>query len=158
MSHLESFKIPDEVLLSGLEKAVWPGRMEEVLPGVFLDGAHNEDGIRAFVESAADISAGRRTVLLFSAVRDKEYRKMAAALAEGLKPAAVITTEVASERAASASDLADVFKTAGCGNVSPVKTVKDALRLALEEKKEDVLFCVGSLYLIGELKKELKEC
>ena len=200
MRHLKDFKIPDEILLSGLSKSVWPGRMEEALPGVFLDGAHNEDGIRRFVESAAVIvgetgeSAGAektektgetagtekaekpgegahaentvnaakentgagKCVLLFSAVRDKEYKKMAAELAHGLKPRTVITTEVSTERAAAAEDLAAVFREAGCENVYPVKNVKDAFERAREEQKSDILFCVGSLYLIGELKKVLR--
>ena len=37
-----------------------------------------------------------------------------------------------------------------------VKNVKDAFERAREEQKSDILFCVGSLYLIGELKKVLR--
>lgn len=29
----------------------WQGRMETILPGVIVDGAHNEDGIAKFVET-----------------------------------------------------------------------------------------------------------
>ena len=42
---LKEERIDDEAVRKGLYDAFWPGRMEEILPRVFLDGAHNEDGI-----------------------------------------------------------------------------------------------------------------
>lgn len=45
-------------------------------PEVYVDGAHNEDGIRAFLDSVAlDGWQGER-ILLCSVVSDKEYDKM----------------------------------------------------------------------------------
>mgnify|MGYP000597482853 CR=1 FL=1 len=35
-----------------MAKTRWQGRMETVLPGVIVDGAHNEDGVEKFVETA----------------------------------------------------------------------------------------------------------
>ena len=46
-------ELTPETMQKGVAKAVWEGRMEEVLPGIFADGAHNPDGIRAFLESVA---------------------------------------------------------------------------------------------------------
>ena len=42
-----------EILL----QTVWQGRMEEVLPDIFIDGAHNENGICAFLESVKKASS-----------------------------------------------------------------------------------------------------
>ncbi|MBR6477808.1 MAG: bifunctional folylpolyglutamate synthase/dihydrofolate synthase, partial [Lachnospiraceae bacterium] len=68
--------ISADQIRDGLAKTFWPGRMEEVLPNVFVDGAHNEDGVRAFLESVrADGWQGER-ILVFSAVKDKQYEKM----------------------------------------------------------------------------------
>ena len=36
----------------GIAGTRWQGRMETVLPGVIVDGAHNEDGVEKFVETA----------------------------------------------------------------------------------------------------------
>ena len=41
-----------EALKAGMAKTRWQGRMETVLPGVIVDGAHNEDGVEKFVETA----------------------------------------------------------------------------------------------------------
>lgn len=44
-------KVTKETITCGVRKMYWPGRMEEVLPNVYIDGAHNEDGIEAFVNT-----------------------------------------------------------------------------------------------------------
>ncbi|MDE6674857.1 MAG: bifunctional folylpolyglutamate synthase/dihydrofolate synthase, partial [Acetatifactor sp.] len=65
-----------EILKKGVSACFWPGRMEEVRREVYVDGAHNEDGVRAFLESvAADGHKGCRH-LLFGVVRDKDYPAM----------------------------------------------------------------------------------
>ena len=55
----------------GLRETFWEGRMEEILPGVYVDGAHNEDGIRAFTRSVEEDGCIGKRYLLFSAVNDK---------------------------------------------------------------------------------------
>ena len=45
--------------------------METVLPGVIVDGAHNEDGVEKFVETAEHFQKEFPLTLLFSAVDDK---------------------------------------------------------------------------------------
>ena len=38
-------KIEVKSIKEGIRNMRWAGRMEEIMPGVFVDGAHNEDGI-----------------------------------------------------------------------------------------------------------------
>lgn len=40
---------------SGMKNMRWEGRMEPVLPGVILDGAHNDSGIEEFVKTARQL-------------------------------------------------------------------------------------------------------
>lgn len=68
--------ISQEAIQRGMQKCKWEGRMEEILPGVYLDGAHNEDGIDAFVTSVKEKSCKGNRWLLFSAAADKEYKNM----------------------------------------------------------------------------------
>ncbi|WZU01547.1 hypothetical protein MGH68_19415 [Erysipelothrix sp. D19-032] len=49
------FIIPElavDVFQRGVRLASWAGRFEEVLPNVYVDGAHNEMGIERLVQSA----------------------------------------------------------------------------------------------------------
>ena len=94
-------------IAGGLERAHWPARMEEVADGVFIDGGHNEDGISAFLASAAGIplEPGGRRSLLYSAVRDKRYAAMALSLtASGLFDR-IILTPIAGARSLTEAEL-----------------------------------------------------
>ena len=63
--------------------------MEQILPGIYLDGAHNEDGIRAFLTAACLLKKERKpdkTWILFSVSSDKEYERMLKEIGERLQP------------------------------------------------------------------------
>ncbi len=145
-----------KLLCRGMKKMNWPGRMEEIRPGVYLDGAHNPGGIQAFAEAAKAIPAARR-LILFGAVSDKAYEEMIACLCRCLKPDLVVTTHLKSSRDVKDEALQECFRAFGC----PVKgfwQADKALAYLLSQKKEeDVVFCLGSLYLIGELRDELQK-
>ena len=40
--------------------------------------------------------------------------------------------------------------------MTPVEVIEDAFEEALKEKQDGILFCVGSLYLVGELKSVIR--
>lgn len=143
---------------AGLERTRHQGRMEEVLPGVYLDGAHNRDGILAFCRAASRIArcAGKRIRLLFSAVSDKEYGQMAEELLEELRPEEIFLAHMESGRSLTEGQLEQAFRQADCP-VRCFSTVRSALSAALEARGEDLLFAAGSLYFMGELKECLKE-
>lgn len=142
----------------GLKKVRWPGRMEEAAPGVWLDGAHNPGGIRAFIQAVrAQQTEPFRIHLLFAAVSDKDYREMIHLLCEDLSPDRVTVVHLQSERGLGAGSLAEIFRRAGCRQVEAYETAGAALAAALKHKTEgDRLYVVGSLYLIGEIKEYLR--
>ncbi len=175
--------ISTEQVAEGIAKTRWPGRMETVLPGVVLDGAHNADGISEFIrtvqsvqgkpqrsdaglpvqaqqmtEAASDQAKPRRVTLLFSAVSDKEYGKMIREICEGMQLSAVVVTQVGGSRVVPADRLADAFRSClDCASPVFVETdVREAFETALRLKEDGMLFCVGSLYLVGELKAILQ--
>ena len=55
-----------EEIRRGILGCFWQGRMEEVLPEVYVDGAHNDDGIRAFLDTVEQdgCTEGRRLLFL----------------------------------------------------------------------------------------------
>lgn len=166
-------KISPMAVAEGIRRTVWPGRMEEIRDGVYIDGAHNEGGILAFASSARKIAQqrGGRRILLFAVVSDKEYREMAEILLREFAPEVLILTQIqygrglALERLEEASRETFVRRQEECGTKESlpgkllvIPTVREALQEALREKKEkDTVFCVGSLYLVGEIKEAVKE-
>ncbi|MCD8023638.1 MAG: bifunctional folylpolyglutamate synthase/dihydrofolate synthase [Lachnospiraceae bacterium] len=174
--------------VEGIVRTRWPGRMETVLPGVVLDGAHNADGIKEFIrtiqsvqssQEGADgcggtavppvgdkvvgpqVTAGKavrkKVSLLFSAVADKEYEKMIQEICEGVQLSSVVVTQVGGSRVVPAAELAEAFRRYTAAPVIEKADVKEAFETALIQKGEGMLFCAGSLYLVGELKGLLRQ-
>ena len=142
-----------EQLQAGIANTRWQGRMETILPGVIVDGAHNEDGVRRFVETAERFQKEYPLTLLFSAVNDKDYQDMIHTICSRIKFRKVVTTEVGGYREVPSAELAEIFCKEGCKDVGNSDNIEEAFHMAHEAKGEaGMLFCVGSLYLVGEIK------
>ncbi len=157
-------------VLQGIREARWEGRLETVRrrPLVLLDGAHNIEGVTALAAHIREV-IGRRVVLVFGAMKDKDLR----AMTRILFPIAstIVLTRVPYKRSADPEDLlaaAPPFK----GRVILEPDTRKAVELALRESKgtgkratctsgtcprserEHVpVFIAGSLFLIGEVKR-----
>lgn len=147
--------IPKNVLAEGLSKIKWPCRMEMAAPGVIIDGAHNEDGIAQFVSTAGYFAKENEITILFTAVADKHYHEMIGEICEGIHPSHVVATQIDGSRIVPAEVLAEDFRKAGCTDVCAEPEIGAAYEKALGKKGSGMLFCVGSLYLAGELKAYL---
>lgn len=147
--------IPKNVLAEGLSKIKWPCRMEMAAPGVIIDGAHNEDGIAQFVSTAGYFAKENEITILFTAVADKHYHEMIGEICEGIHPSHVVATQIDGSRVVPEEVLAEDFRKAGCTDVCAEPEIGAAYEKALGKKGSGMLFCVGSLYLAGELKAYL---
>ena len=136
----------------GLAKTRWEGRLERLSPGIVLDGAHNEDGIRQLVGTVRDLWKEKPVRLLFSVVSDKDCLTMVRLLLE-LPLSHVTVTEVGGGRKLSAFRVREAFASHGV-MAEAVPDPAAAFKKASREKREDeLLLCTGSLYLVGALKK-----
>ncbi|MGN0483354.1 MAG: bifunctional folylpolyglutamate synthase/dihydrofolate synthase [Lachnospiraceae bacterium] len=145
-----------EQIVDGISHTKWPGRMEQVQPEVFLDGAHNVAGITRLLETVHQITK-EPPLLLFSMVKEKNYEEAVRLLVEEEEWAGIFVTTISDARGICAKKLAEEFLKEK-REVFCVENVKEAFRQALLKKKEgQLLICTGSLYLIGELKKELED-
>lgn len=136
----------------------WEGRMERVGAYITVDGAHNPGAMEVFVESvkALDESERGEMVLLFSAVSDKKYDQMIEYLCENLDVKAYVVTQIEDERGVPAEELADVFRRYTDRPVYCKERLEDAVRTAMNERGETgEIYCLGSLYLVGMMKKLL---
>ncbi len=149
----EDVRICDDTIRKGLLKAQWLGRMEEVLPGVYLDGAHNEDGIEAFLKTVESRKDAGRRFLLFGVVADKQYEGMIAQIAAAGLFSQIAVTVLESDRSASLDTLREIWRQYDKQVCSFHQNAKDAYHHLLSEKKDaDTIYIAGSLYLIGQMK------
>ncbi len=159
MNVLKIANVTQEIIEVGIKNTTWPGRMEEVKKDIWLDGAHNVDGINAFVQSVKWIQKIEKKGihLLFTTVSDKNYEEMIHILNTNLEIEQVTIAQISYDRGMEANQLVKSFLNQGCSKVMGFFSTKEALSYALNLKTEnDRLFIIGSLYLIGEIKTVLE--
>ena len=87
-------------------------QMEEILPDFYVDGAHNVSAVRMFVQS---IQRDRREkVVLFSAVREKNYEEMIRILCQEKSVSEYVITLIEDKRAAQTertkADISEIYR------------------------------------------------
>ncbi|MCM1102343.1 MAG: bifunctional folylpolyglutamate synthase/dihydrofolate synthase [Clostridium sp.] len=148
-----------EHIIQGLARAFWPGRMEEVWPEVFADGAHNEDGIRAFLDTVRQDGCedrGQGRMLLFGVVQDKDYRSMIRQVSDSALFDRIYAARMETGRTASIESLSALREWGGAETVF-CEDVRKALRGMLSERRNERIYIAGSLYLVGEIKELLRD-
>lgn len=141
---------------TGLSGAKWEGRMEEVLPGVYIDGAHNEDGIQAFLDSVREDGCRGKRHLLFSVVSDKRAENMIGRIVESGLFADVAIAPIDSARSLTQEQLLSLWK--GRNHARLYHNPEEAWDALISEKDEaDMVYAAGSLYLAGQLKAYMKK-
>ena len=150
-------QIDEPAVREGLLKAVWPGRMEVISsePLVIADGAHNVDGAEAFCRSIGPYRRGKRHIIVAGMLKTKD----SAGFMRTISPAAdfIIATQPAySFKALPAKQLAE---SAGINTPTAVEPdFRRAVDRALASADQDtVISIVGSLYLVGDVKKYFAE-
>ena len=146
----KQISVSAENIRTGLASVNWPGRLQLIQKPngqkILLDGAHNLAGVEALRAALERDFTKTRPLLIFGALGDKNWSGICRLLA----PLAdkIVTVPVASERAANANELAQVFRAA-----NPRATVVATANLshALNASKDAPFVVItGSLYLIGE--------
>lgn len=137
-----------------LAKLKWEGRMEEVLPDVYIDGAHNISAVEAFVRSIP--KDGKGNIIVFSSVKDKDYAKMAACLCRETEAELFVTARIRDPRGADAAELAEIFRKYTKRPVLAKRSVREAFDFALGQRRGRKVYCLGSFYLAGEIKELLQ--
>ncbi len=144
------------LMQEGLTNAFWAGRMEEIMPDIYVDGAHNEDGLRAFLETVALDGCEEKRHLIFGVVADKAYDAMIHQITQSGLFAHIYVAQLKSYRAVDAGQLTAIFTSCTEQKVSCFSTVKDAFMAACAAREDgERIYIAGSLYLVGEIKEFL---
>ena len=136
-------KITDKSIQEGIEETHWPGRSEWIGNNIYLDGAHNPQGIASLKQVLKDNFANRRVHILFAGLR----RKPLADLLEELKDYDITVTSFDLFEALPLNDYPKDFKR--------VADYRDWLAQAESANPDDLFVVTGSLYFISEVRNYL---
>ncbi len=139
-----------------LAQVTWEGRMEEILPGIYIDGAHNLNAVVRFVQSVK-ARGPHRTAVLFSAVQEKDYEEMTAYLCRNLEADYYVVTRIEDSRAADTEKLLVAFARYTDRPVAVIESPREALHYVRKHQDGRTVYCLGSLYLAGMLKELAQE-
>ena len=156
----ELYALPAEafrqMLTQAVEETRWAGRMERIRENIYVDGAHNDDGVRKLTESLRTAFKDRQIILVFAVAEDKDYQQMAAHLCTLPNLRRIIVTELDNGRRRDHREVMEDFSRKWHGNISGTYNVNKAIETAIHMMEpEDVLICTGSLYLVGHVKEML---
>ena len=144
--------IPHALVMRGLSRVVWPGRLEVMHenPPVFMDGAHNPSAARALRDMLTELCPGRAVHLLLGISREKavdEFGKILGRMA--------VSTTCAKSGHPRAMDPQELSRRIAqyCPTVHVITDPVDALTYLLNTVQEtDVIVVTGSLFFVGELR------
>ena len=157
---MERRNVPEQDIEKTVRNALlqfyWEGRMEEIAPHIYVDGAHNVEAVNAYIETMNRLHGEYDKILVFAAVKDKEYDSMIHLLAGNITFGRIIVTSVDSSRKADSAKLAEIFSACTDTPVMVSDEIDDAMDMAVElrgDRENTNIYCVGSLYLVGGVKR-----
>ncbi len=139
-------------IYDGILKCKWEGRLEKISqnPDVYLDGAHNIDGVKTLKDFARGVN--KKKVALFASMKDKDFKKMLKLVAPIFDE--MIFTQIDMKRCATLDDFKKAKLQIDYDFVNePINALKKA---KLKAGNEGAVFVFGSLYLVGYLKRNLE--
>ncbi len=147
---LPHFLCSEEELARGLREVRWPGRFEEIVPHVIMDGAHNPPAMRVLVTAWQEAYGSTKARCIYAGSADK-------ALAEVLEILSPIVGEwvlppVDSPRILPPAEMAPMVQAASAAPLRCPATLAEALEgLDAASAEAPTLIC-GSFFLLGEAK------
>lgn len=139
-----------DIIKAGLIDMVWPCRMECVCENVYIDGAHNEEAINAFCKTLEVLFPKERKILLFAVSKDKDYEAMIERLCK-ISFDEVILVRYEGSRSAELEIVEVAFRRFSGSKITSFDDIRTGFLYGKSHVKDRCLFCVGSLYLAGDL-------
>ena len=150
--HQAGLPLNTDSVRHGLAHVTWPGRFEQIRPGIVLDGAHNPHAATVLAETWGELFPGEKAALVFSAVAAKDIP----GILEILAPIAArfFFCPVDTPRAVPALELAAALP-AG----APPHATFDNFPAAFAAARAHgtPVLVAGSLFLVGEARAFLTE-
>lgn len=150
------WRIPQEAVAQGLAAVSWPGRFQVVRrePLVILDGGHNPQCMASLAGALKEYLHGREITVLTGVLADKDFREMYDAIAPLASRFVTVTPD--NPRALAAEELSAFLERYG-KPVTACATIAQGVQLAVAETPpEGAAVCCGSLYLLGDVARELE--
>ena len=148
----QGFLIPDDAIRKSLASVQVPGRLETLLPGLVIDGAHNEDGAKALAAWLSTRPRPSSRILLWGMSSGRDPLKIIAPLLPLVDE--VVTTRCAHPRARPSYELAAMMQELDV-LLADGGPIEHCLPEVYREAHETIVS--GSLFLAGAARSMVRE-
>ena len=149
-------KLDNKAVSMAMYDTHWAGRMELLRDNLYVDGAHNPQGIQSFVDSVNSLYENSRldkATLLFSVVSDKNYDRMIKILCSCKHFRQIYVTITGGVRKLPADIIKETFE--AHIKDTPVY-IFESVEEAMKKWDNRLMFATGSLYLVGDVDRALE--
>lgn len=153
----KGYSINSSQIKKALANVVFPGRFEifRENPVILIDGAHNSNGIQAFVNNMKQYFPNRTINLFFGMLEDKDIEESLSYLVPIASTIHTLTPN--SDRAMPADKMAALISTSYGKSVDFYDNMDDAVNSINLTRTNEVNVFVGSLYMIGEARTLIRK-
>lgn len=137
---------------AGLIHMSWPCRMEEIAPHIYIDGAHNEEAIEAFCRTIEIMFVEEHKILLFAVSKDKDYETMIERLSR-IDFEEIVLVRYENDRSEKLEAVKVAFRRFSGSRITCFEDIREGFSYCKSHVGDSYLFCVGSLYLAGDLRR-----
>ena len=148
------FDVSDDQIKEGLAETRWFARMtivKQSSPVVIVDGAHNQDAVRALAETLADLFPIEKISGVVGVFKDKEVSKMLTEIKPVIRKLHTIALPN-EKRTMKADELKNLASNIGIASEAH-GSLAEALKVA--SKEADVVIAFGSLSYLGDVLKHV---
>ncbi len=147
---LRELNVPEDLILKGLNKTTWPGRLQYIQPNILVDGAHNIAGVQSLVEYIKTLP--NKKVLILGIAEDKPIKEFITLLAPLFEH--IIVTE--GNYKPTKTNIIATEARKYTNNVHECPNIIEAITTA-QQLTNDLIVITGSLYLIGDVLQEFEQ-
>lgn len=150
--------------ISSLASTHWIGRLEKIhaQPAIYLDGAHNMEGLMALKQVATENLKDYQITLLYGGLKKKNQKEQIPLLLS-FPVEEVYLTSFNHFEAMGQKDFEEILAQEGLAGSRPVSYLPDWQTFLMDyirdhqDQKQDLLLITGSLYFVSEARAFLKQ-
>ena len=150
----KGYKIDEEAVKKGLSTVIHKARFETLNenPKIIFDGGHNEDAIKNLINTINMYYPNNKKIYILSMLKTKDYKTVIKNLSQDKEGIFFFTSGNSKERYFSKEDLYNEATKYLEKNVYK-EELEDAIKIAKEKYKNDIIMIIGSFYVYGDVLK-----
>ena len=148
--------VKEEEVISGLNQFFWPGRLEQIHDGIYIDGAHNVLGMTTLIETLKTVFSAQPLDLLIGMKQHKDYTRVIQLLINSGLFKEVYLVDLSMGKGIEKEVLySEVIKYTNA--VYYIENLDAFFKERLREQRSSILLATGSLFLTSDIRKIFQE-